>query len=185
MTITVFSLSTTGLPNFKLPATDPAQPRIVAMTATLYSSKWVEKGSFHGITKGEDSISSAEARAVHGVTERERELYGIEIKMMLAYFMRFVRHSKEIATFNMPFAKFVIDIELARGAWDTRDWLRGGMKRTCILDEAGSKHNAGRTMKIKAAHDAATGLSYDQPERDKHIYDCRAAARVLQALRPA
>lgn len=185
LTIAVFAISTTGLPNPHLAPTDPGQPRLVGMSAILFSSKWVEKGAFHGITKAVDGVSSAGAVAVHGVTERDRELYGIETKMMLAYFMRFVRHAKEIAAFNMPFVKFVIETELALGNWNTDDWLRGGMKRTCILEAAGQVHNAGRVMKIKAAHEAVTGLAYDQPEKDKHIYDCRAAARVMQILKPA
>lgn len=183
MTTTVFAISTTGLPNFHRSAADPGQPRIIAVAAHLFSPKWVEQGAFHGITRAEDGVSSAEARAVHGITERERELYGIEIRMLMSYLMRFIRHSKEVACFNIGFVKFMIDIELHRLDADARDWNRGGMQRTCLLEEAGRRYNAGRVMTIQAAHDAAVGIEYHQPERAKHVYDARAAARMIMEMR--
>lgn len=183
MTITVFAIGTTGLPNFRRAPADPEQPRIVAIAATLYSSKWVEQDGFHFITRADGGVSSGDARAVHGVTERDRELFGIEAKLALACFMRFVRHSKEIATFNFPFARFMLDVEFDRANADVTDWIRGGLQRTCILESAGQRFNSGRVMTIAAAHEATTGIVYEQPARAKHVYDVRAAARVLQALR--
>lgn len=183
MTITVVAISTTGLPRFDRGPSDPAQPRLVAISAVLYSPKWEERGAFHYITKPESTVSSAGAVAVHGVTERERELYGMDFQMVLACFMRFTRMSKEVATFNMPFLSLMIDVEMNRLDASSQDWNRGGLKKTCILQEAGNVHNSGKLMKIKAAHDTVTGLAYEQPEKNKHVYDVRAATRVLQHLR--
>lgn len=184
MTVTVFAVGTTGLPNFRDGPAHQGQPRIISMAAILYSPKWDERGAFHYIVKADGSVSSADAEAVHGVSDRERELYGVEIRLILASFMRFVRHSKEIACFNMPFHDFMMDVELARiPDADKTDWLRGGLKRTCILQEAGAKHNDGRVMKIPVAYEASTGLVYSKPEKGKHLYDVRAAARTLQELR--
>lgn len=183
MTITVFAVSTTGLPDMKMGLSYPGQPRLVAMAAILFSTKWEERGAFHYIVRSEAAVSSADATAVHGVTDRDRELYGVESKLVLASFMRFIRHSDEVAAFNMPFHDFMMDVEMGALQADATDWLRGGLKRTCILQEAGAKHNAGRVMKIEAAHEAATGLTYSKPEKGKHLYDARAAARVLQELR--
>ena len=182
MTITVFAISTTGLPNMSRGVDHPEQPRIVAMSALMFSAKWTEQGAFHAITKVA-GVSSGDARAVHGVTERERELFGVEPKAILAFFMRMVRLSKEVAAFNFEFARFMIDIEIHHLDVAAPDWRRGGLQRTCILTEAGQKFNAGRMMTIPAAHEAATGMVYEQPARAKHISDARAAARVLQEIR--
>ena len=183
MTITVVAISTTGLVRHDRGPSDPAQPRLVAMSAALYSPKWEEKASFSYVTKPESAVSSAGAVAVHGVTERERELYGLDFAIVMASFMRFTRLSKEVAAFNMPFLSLMIDIELDRLKADAKDWNRGGLKKTCLLQETGNIHNSGKVMTIKAAHEAATGLLYEQPEKNKHIYDARAAARVIQCLR--
>lgn len=153
------------------------------MSAALYSPKWEEKASFSYITKPDATVSSAGAVAVHGVTERERELYGLDFAIVLASFMRFTRLSKEVAGFSMPFISLMIDIELDRLKADAKDWNRGGLKKICLLQDAGNVHNSGKTMTIKAAHEATTGLLYEQPEKGKHIYDARAAARVIISLR--
>ncbi len=153
------------------------------MSAIMFSPKWEERATFSYITKPDSTVSSAGAVAIHGVTERERELYGMDFHMVMASFMRFSRLSKEVAGFSMPFISLMIDIELDRLGAEARDWNRGGLKKTCLLQEAGNIHNSGRVMKIKDAHDVVTGLAYAQPEKNKHVYDARAAARMIQTLR--
>lgn len=179
----LFSLDTTGLILFDRPASDPMQPRLVAMAAGLYNVRWEQKGYFELITKPEGMISSAGARSVHGVTERERELYGVDYRFVMAGFMRFVRQAKEVATFNMPFAKAMLDVEFDRLQADKSDWTRGGLKRTCLKDEAGARWNSGKAMNIQQAHEIATGIAYEKPQKDKHAKDVRAALRIMQALR--
>lgn len=153
------------------------------MSAILFSPKWEEKGAFSYITKPDATVSSAGAVAVHGVTERERELYGMDFNLVLATFMRFTRMSTEVAGFNMSFIATMIDVELDRLKADATVWNRGGLKKTCLLQDAGNVHNSGKVMTIKAAHEKVTGLLYEQPDKGKHIYDARAAARVIQRLR--
>ena len=183
MTIMLFSLDTTGLLRFDRPASDETQPRLVAMACAMFNSKWEQKGYFEFITKPDGVASQAEAKSIHGVTERERELYGVDHLFLMAAFMRFVRLSGEVATFNMPFAAKMLEIEFDRLKALNTDWIRGGLKRTCIRDEAGARWNNGKPMNIQAAHEAATGIAYAKPAKDKHVKDVRAAARIVMELR--
>lgn len=183
MTITVFAMATTGLPVPHAGPEDPNQPRMVSLSAMLISGKWEERAAFHCLISPEGSVSAAEAEHIHGISERERELYGMEPRLAMANLMRFFRRSEECVTFNMAFARKLIEIELHRLNASAEDWMRGGFKKHCLLEEAGHVHNAGRIMKIAAAHEAVTGLAYDPPPKNKHMYDVRAALRVVQGLR--
>lgn len=183
MTVTVFAVDTTGLVHFKKPPGDPSQPRMVAIAAILYSPKWEQRGYFEFLIRPEDNTSTPGAKAVHGVSERERELYGVDCRLAMGAFMRFVRMSKEVMAFNMPFAESMINIELTRLNANADDWLRGGLKRSCLRDLAALKWGDGRAMDLPATHERATGLVYEKPQRDKHIQDVRAAARIMMELR--
>lgn len=156
---------------------------MIAVAAMLFSQKWEERGAFHFLTRPEGNVSAAGAKAVHHISEREREIYGIRQKLVLASLMDLARNSREIIAFNLPFASRIIEIELDRASADPTDWIRGGLRRTCAMEAAGQKFNSGRAMKLVDAHEAATGISYDPPARDKHIHDAKAVARIMMEIR--
>lgn len=179
MTIAVFAIDTTGLYRFDKAGGDDQQPRIVAMAGALFNNKWRQKTSFDLITKSDGSISAAGAKDVHGVSERERALYGVDSLFMLAGFMRYVRLADEVCIFNMKFGRAVLESEMIRLKANYEDWTRGGLKKTCIGIESAARWNDGKHWNISAAHAAATGIAYDPPADDRHIHNLRAAVRIL------
>lgn len=183
MTLTVFAVATTGLVHFDKPLGDPTQPRMVALAAFMYSKRMVEKGAFHLFTRPEGTASTTGARQVHGITERERDLFGVRLKVAIATLMDMTRASTEIAAYSLDFCTRLIEIELHHLKADTTDWRRGGLVRTSIMQAATARYNGGKAMTLGAAHAAATGVAYESPTHDKHIHDARAATRILMELR--
>lgn len=183
MTICVFACSTTGLVNQERDLDHPSQPRMIGIAAVLLSPKWQERASFHCLVQSEGTVTSAGAKAAHGITDRERDLYGVRRKSALIMLMDFTRVASELACWALDFNTDIVDIELHRLGAAVTDWKRGGLKRTSIMQEAASRYNGGRTMKLSDAHGMATSIAYESPERDKHLYDVRAAVRVLMELR--
>lgn len=183
MTIAIFTVSTTGLFDFKRPVSDPGQPRMVGIAALLFSAKWQERAAFHCLIQPEGTVSTAGAKAAHGISDRERDLYGVRRKAALLMLMDFTRTATELAGWALDFNTSIIDVELHHLQADPKDWKRGGLKRTSIQQEAQARWNGGRPMKLADAHEIAIGITYQQPERDKHLYDAHAAARVLMELR--
>lgn len=182
MTTTVFAIETTGLYNWKSKPDDPAQPRIVAIAVGLYSARGDEQALFHAKLEPDGHVSSAAARDVHGVTERERELYGQDLRWCLGGLMRYTRKSDELVTFNMKFSRAVVESEILRLNADPSAWTRGGLKRVSVQDESAAKWNSGKLWDINAAHLAATGITYEKPEKDRHVKNLRATLRIMTEL---
>lgn len=182
MTTTIFTCATTGLYRFDLAPGDPSQPRVIAIAATMFDAKWTERGSMHCLIRPEASVSAAGATAVHHITEREREIYGVRSKCAIAMFMDFTRSSTQIVAFNLPFMSGMIDVELARLGVSVDDWRRGGLTRTCAMEAAAQKVNGGHAMKLPEAHAKVTGIEYSSPERDKHVHDVKAVARIMMEV---
>lgn len=183
MTICVYTVSTTGLFNPERDVSHPSQPRMIGMAAVLLSPKWQERGAFHCLVQSEGTVTSAGAKAAHGISDRERDVYGVRRKTALLMLMDLSRVASELCGWALDFNQNIIDIELDRLQANVADWKRGGLKRTSIMQEASARWNGGRPMKLADAHGLATGIAYESPERDKHLYDVRAAVRVLMELR--
>lgn len=181
MTILIFDVATTGLVHFTKKMTDPAQPRMMAIGAVLYTPQWVEKGSIDVLVRPEGWTPNAGAAAAHGITTRQCELYGMRQKAVLAMFIDMVRAASEIASYGFDFDAAVIHIELLKLGARPEEWRRGRLQRTCIMTAAAQRYNGGINMKLPDAHKRATGTDYNQ--RHIPIEDARAAASILMGMR--
>lgn len=183
MTITIFATSTTGLLNASKPLSHDSQPRMIGIAAVMLSPKWQERAAMHFLIQPEGTVTTKDAKAAHGISDRERELYGIRRRAALIAFLDMTRASTELCSWALDFHSAIIDIELDRAKADVGDWRRGGLKRTSLNLEAAARYNDGRTLSLPDAHAAAIGIAYESPERDKHLHDVHAAVRVLMDLR--
>lgn len=183
MTILVYNQKTTGLYDFKRSPKDSAQPHVVQIGAVMFNSKWEEVGNFVTLIRPEGWASNASAMKKHGITERRCELYGVRSKAALAYFMDLVRAARELASYNLAFDMAVTHAELLRIGAKPEDWVRGGLKRTSIMELAAQKWSNGRSLKLSDAHRHATGIPYDGG--DNALKEARAAARILKEIRRA
>lgn len=181
MTLCIFDLETTGLPKRDKSLTDVSQPHIMQLGAIMVTKNWEEVASMQVLIKPEGWSSQAGATAVHNISMRQCELYGIRLKAALAMFMDMVRSSTEIIAYALPFDETLIDIELARLNAAPQEWKRGGLVRTCAMQQAAARWNNGKSMKLTAAYERATGRAFDQLHRG--LSDARAALEIMRALR--
>jgi hypothetical protein len=149
--ITVFRTDSTDLFKPGRTIADPQAPRMMRLEARLFSTKWESVGAIDVLIKPDNWVPNAGATATHGITERMCALYGVRARAALAALVDFVRCSREVAAWGLPFHSGVIDVELHRLRGDASDWKRGGLKRTCIMEMASSKVNMGRPLTLESA----------------------------------
>lgn len=181
MTMCYFDVETTGLHKPGKSLTDPSQPHVMQLGAVLVSRNWEEVSSMQVLIKPEGWTSETGATNVHNISMRQCELYGVRIHAALAMFIDMVRAATELLAYALPFDTRLIDIELARLGANPIEWKRGGLTRTCVMQECGQRFNNGKAMKLTAAYKRATGKEFDQLHRG--LSDARAAVEIMRAIR--
>lgn len=130
---------------------DPNAPRMMKIEAVLITRKDKLLCPMAMLIHPSGWVPNAGAAAAHGITVRECELYGVRAKAALACFMDMVRNAAEIAAWSLPFHRGIVDVELHRLDVRQEEWMRAGLKRRCLMQEAGMKWNGGRNLSIEAA----------------------------------
>ncbi|MCW1844191.1 3'-5' exonuclease [Prosthecomicrobium hirschii] len=197
MSVIVIDCETTGLPDWKRPLWDPAQPRITQISAVQWDPKTRRVlNCFSALTKRDGWTSNAGARAVHGIPDRRNDLFGLGPIWWLGLLIGngdqpgMLMTSRKIASYGAQFDKAMIEIELhARTRSAGQDpstnalpapWRSPSVNWICLLTEAAAAANGGKSMKLPEAHEALVGRPYEQ----KHdaLDDVQAASRILWAL---
>jgi DNA polymerase-3 subunit epsilon len=113
MTI-VFDTETTGKANFKRPADDPSQPRIVQLGAILYDEEKRVVAEMNLLVKPDGWAIPKEASDIHGITTERAERYGLPIKTVIMLFIVLCRRAQLSVAHNRPFDKLMVEAELIR-----------------------------------------------------------------------
>lgn len=154
MTTLLFRTESTDLFRGRRPLNDPTMPRMMKIEAVLLHRKTLRiVNEMSVLIQPNGWVPNAGASASHGITVRECELYGVRPKAALVTFMDMVRSASEICAWGLPFHRGIIDVELNRADAQPDEWMRAGLKRTCLMVEAGAKWNNGRAMTLMAAAD--------------------------------
>src|SRR3990170_6557185 len=101
--ILFFDLETTDLYNFKLPADDPSQPRVVELGAVLCNDTGAEVGRFRSIVKPDGWTVPEGAARVHGITTDRALHEGRLIAEVLDGFDALVARASLLVAFNLKF----------------------------------------------------------------------------------
>lgn len=122
----IFDFETTGLPNFKLPADDPSQPRIVSIAGAVIEAEGAPRAAIDAIIKPEgwEIDESGRAFEVHGISNARAQAEGIPIRDALDQFMALWDSVGIVASYGMLF--------------DTK-LLRGERRRLSLPDRFGEK----------------------------------------------
>lgn len=110
--ILAFDTETTGKANFKLPVSDPNQPRIIQLGAILYDDEWKVRAEVNLIAKG--IPIPEEAAAVHGITTEIAQQCGVSPFILLDTFKELSEHATVVVAHNFAFDRFMLAIEIAR-----------------------------------------------------------------------
>lgn len=177
--LVVFKTESTAIPKMSKKASDPAQPRVMMLSAMLLDRKRVERASICMLLRPAGWVADAKAAEVNGISQRACDNFGVRPQAAFATFMDMVRSAEEIAAFGLPFHTLMVDIELDRLGSTPDSWKRSGLKRTCIMTAAGNLANNGKTLKLEKAHDLLVETPF--VPRASPIEDIRAIARVHYA----
>lgn len=114
MTRLIFDTETTGLVAWHLPASDPAQPRLVQLAAILVDEQWRELSIVSVLVKPENFLIPTEASRVHGITTERASKLGIPLKTALSLFVNLAKAADEVWAFNAQYDRTVVQGELHR-----------------------------------------------------------------------
>lgn len=115
--ILFFDTETTGLPNLKLPPSDPSQPRIVQIAALLTTDNGEEVGSFNVIVDPKILIPD-QATKVHGITNSMVKEQGIDADAAMDIFDAMARKASLYVGHNISFDAFIVNCVYAAVGYD-------------------------------------------------------------------
>lgn len=111
MKVLVFDTETTGKANFRLPASDPSQPRIVQLAMALYDTPNPRPlFCLNCIVRPEGFTIPAEATAIHAISTELAHACGVSVKWALDTF-RAMASSALLVAHNVDFDCFMIGVE--------------------------------------------------------------------------
>ncbi len=109
-----YDTETSGLPQFKLPSSDPSQPHLVDVAALLYSEDGTLVDSFEAIIRPDGWTIPDEVAAIHGITTEMAMDLGIPESEALDGFMAIHERAETRIAHNRPFDDRIMRIALMR-----------------------------------------------------------------------
>lgn len=140
MIIMAFDTETTGIPQWKLPSDDPAQPHLVSLAFILHNT---DDGSTlqeqHWIVRPDGWTIPDEVAAIHGITTEYAEEQGVPLEDVVNTFVGACGLADQRVAFGAPFDTRVMRIAMLRAGFS-----REGADRfftiypvDCIMTAAG------------------------------------------------
>ena len=112
MTVFIFDVeTTTGVPNFKLPADHPDQPYICEVAALLMDGPGSVIGELDTLIKPDGWLIDPETEGIHGISAEMCETRGRPIDEVLVDLTRLIDQADVIAGYSVDF-----DLKMFRGA---------------------------------------------------------------------
>lgn len=187
MNILVFDTETTGLPIWKEPSDDPAQPYIVDMACSLFDATGLELERFDALVKPGCPIPD-ELVLLHGISTEMAMDEGIEIAEANASFMALVTQADMIVGHNVSFDIRMARIQAARATqakWDNPLPTFCTMRRTTNLVRAlGPKARHPQDWKRPTLIEATRHFfNEDHAGAHRARPDCNASARIYFHLK--
>lgn len=120
MNVLVFDTETTGLPLWKEPSDDPAQPYIVDIAASLFDGSGLEIERFDALVKPGCPIPD-ELVLLHGISTEMAMDQGVEIATANSALMGLIADANLIVGHNVSFDIRMARIQAARATGDKWD----------------------------------------------------------------
>lgn len=183
---------TTGLPNFKLPADDPAQPRVCSFAALMTDSVGKVINGFASLIVPEGWTIAPEATEVHGLTAEMCAQYGMPAAVVLAVAESMLARAARRVGHNIAFDLKMLRGELRRlGLPDhydkTRDYCTMHKSRdVCRIPPTGKMMGANIKTWKSPSLDEAHKHFFGRPVQNAHtaLADVKACKDIYFALNP-
>lgn len=133
MTYIFFDTETSGLPNFKHPASWEGQPRICQLGAILTDRGGKVKAELNLLVRPDGWTIPPEASAIHGITQEDAMQYGLSIRGVLGVFNRLMAKAELHIAHNIKFDYFMIEREAIACEYPAKDFPMNGY---CTMAES-------------------------------------------------
>lgn len=126
----VWDTETSGLTRDRLPASDPSQPHLVQIAASLIEVDGTERACMSMIVKPDGYEIPIEASGVHGITTDMALRMGLPLRVVIAVFTNLRALADESVCHNATFDHLVVDAQIARlGITPAKGWP----KQVCTM----------------------------------------------------
>lgn len=193
----IFDVETNDMPQFKLPADDPKQARIIQIGAILTDANFVTMAEISRIVKPDGTwVIAPGAFGAHGISFERCQDEGVPIASIIDEFDGFADHiAREDGTmvaFNIRFDNKLVRGERRRLQREDRfglvrefDAMKAAsplckMPPTPAMIRAG-RSNQFKTPKLAEAHKILTGE--DMPGAHDALSDCKGTLAILRCLK--
>lgn len=196
MILMAFDTETTGIPQWKLPSDDPAQPHLVSLAFILHNT---DDGSTlqeqHWIVRPDGWTIPDEVAAIHGITTEYAEEQGVPLEDVLNIFGRACATAGQRVAFGAPFDVRILRIAMVRAGW-SRDEIGNFFALhpvECIMTAAGplcrltptdammaTNRRTFKSPKLGEAYEVLCGKTIEGAH--SALVDTRAALEVWLAI---
>lgn len=180
MGVLIVDAATTGIPIKGRGIHAEGQPRIIELAWTIYDTAGAVMGSGHALNNSPGVSSSKEALAIHGISDRRKTMYGVEMKRALTLFMAHLAAATMIVSYGLRFDMQMLSRELRLVGDDCSRLDRPGLRRCDLIQIVVDVQGLPRWITLAEAHQLVVGEEYGI--RHRAVPDCAAAARIFWCL---
>jgi DNA polymerase-3 subunit epsilon len=140
MIIMAFDTETTGIPQWKLPSDDPAQPHLVSLAFVVRDTNTnATLNEHHWIVRPDGWTIPDEVAAIHGITTEYAEEQGVPLEDVLNIFVKVCGNVEQRVAFGAPFDTRILRIAMLRAGWsrEAADSFFAIYPVECVMTAAG------------------------------------------------
>ena len=181
----VIDCETSGLPNFKLPADDPAQPRVATFAAIFVDPDLQIEREYSVLVKPDGWVLEPGAAAVNGLTMERLIAEGVPIQESLDLYGSAIRDGRVVIAHNAQFDCKCMRGEFRRlGLSDLFEQTRSICTMRALTDVCRIPPNGGRGgYKFPKLSEACVHFGFDILGDHTALNDARACLQLFRKMR--
>lgn len=168
-----YDCETSGLPNWRLSASDPSQPHIIQLAAILTDDQFNEVSCLNVLIEPDGWTIPQAVTDLTGITNLQAVSWGVPAALALRTFLALHAKATMRVAHNEDFDSFLVRIQMARHGWDepAQEQWRGDPNAFCTMKAATPICNLPPTDRMVAA-----GFTKPKPpkltEAHEHFFGC-------------
>jgi DNA polymerase III epsilon subunit-like protein len=180
----VLDTETNGLPNYKLPADDPAQPRLAELAMVLLDEKFNVLSKLRLLVKPDGWQMTAEATAINNLTDEILAKDGVPILDAIIQYRNVIESGFVLAAYNAQHDLKVMRGEMRRAGLDD---LFERTPNVCLMRASTGvckieRMAPGGGFKFPKLSEACKFFGVEQGAAHSAEDDTRCAVEILKAL---
>ncbi len=179
----VIDTETSGLPDYKLPADDPSQPRLASFSAIETDDTLEPLTVYDRLIQPDGWEISAEITAINGLTTDRCQAEGVPVSLVLAYYAEKINAGYVVVAYNAQFDCKILRGEMRRAGQDDLFELTRNIcaMRSCDglkIEKAGEKKGGFPKLSDAYRH----FYNEEMPEHHTAPGDAAACLAIFQKL---